>query len=171
MTTRLRIRELGIQVGVMDTGDYNAITDVAGVKVGHTTLISGDGELQPGLGPVRTGVTVILPHGGNLFDHKLPAAVYTLNGYGKACGFEQVRELGNLEAPIALTNTLNVGLVLDALVQAAVEQTPQIGVSASTVNILVGETNDGYLNDIQGRHVRAEHVWAALRLCCFRAGA
>ncbi len=159
---RLRIRETGILLGDLPAGLYNAITDVMGVKVGQTTLVSGDGPLQPGKGPVRTGVTVILPHPGDLFNEKVPAAVYTINGYGKATGFEQVRELGELEAPIALTNTLNVGLVLDAMLQAALRRNPEIGISTSTINILVGETNDSYLNDIQGRHVHAEHVWAAL---------
>jgi D-aminopeptidase len=162
-----RLRDFGISIGstppgVSPTGQWNAITDVPGVRVGHTTLIEGEGPLRRGYGPVRTGVTVILPHSENLFLEKVPAAVCTLNGFGKPAGFEQTRELGVLEAPIALTNTLNVGRVLDALVQHAIEQTPAIGVSAPTVNVVVGETNDGYLNDIQGRHVRAEHVFAAL---------
>jgi D-aminopeptidase len=157
-----RARELGFVTSGLPTGRLNAITDVAGVLVGHTTLIAGEGALRPGHGPVRTGVTVICPHGDNLFREKVPAAVYTLNGYGKPCGFEQVRELGLIEAPIALTNTLNVGLVADALVQHAVNQSPEIGISAASVNVVVGETNDGYLNDLQGRHVRAEHVHAAL---------
>jgi D-aminopeptidase len=130
--------------------------------VGQTTLFSGHGALQPGRGPVRTGVTIILPHSDNLFLHKVQAAVYTLNGYGKAVGFEQVRELGVVESPIALTNTLNVGLVADALVQHAIRQNPGIGIETGTVNVIVGETNDGYLNDIQGRHVRLEHVLAAI---------
>ena len=156
------IREAGIRVGTLTPGPFNAITDVPGVRVGHATLLAGDGPLKPGFGPVRTGVTVILPHEGDLFNEKVRCAVYTINGFGKACGFEQVRELGLLEAPVALTNTLNVGLVLDALVQYAIRQTPQIGIHTSTVNIVVGETNDGYLNDIQGRHVKAEHVWQAL---------
>jgi D-aminopeptidase len=130
--------------------------------VGHATLRAGEGPLRPGEGPVRTGVTVIRPHGGNLFREKVRAAVHTINGFGKACGFEEVRELGVLEAPIALTNTLNVGLVADALVQYAIRESPEIGVRASTVNTVVGECNDGFLNDIQGRHVQAEHVWAAL---------
>lgn len=160
--SRPRIRDLGIKIGHLPVGALNAITDVPGVLVGNTTLIIGEGPLRPGQGPVRTGVTVVLPHGGNLFREKVSAAVHTINGYGKACGFEQVRELGLLESPIALTNTLNVGLVLDALVQEAVQQNPDIGISTSSVNIVVGETNDGFLNDIQGRHVRAEHVWAAL---------
>jgi len=157
-----RLRDFGITIGVMPPGQWNAITDVPGVRVGHATLIEGDGPLRPGVGPVRTGVTVILPHSDNLFLEKVPAAVCTLNGFGKPAGFEQTRELGVLEAPIALTNTLNVGLALDALVQYAIERTPEIGVSVSTVNVIVGETNDGYLNDIQGRHVRRQHVYAAL---------
>jgi D-aminopeptidase len=107
-------------------------------------------------------VTVVLPHGGNLFLHKVRAAAHTINGFGKVCGFEQVRELGVIETPIALTNTLNVGLVADALVQHMVRHNPGIGITTSTANVLVGETHDGYLNDIQGRHVRAEQVWAAI---------
>ena len=160
--SRPRARELGLVASRLPTGPHNAITDVAGVRVGHTTLISGEGPLRPGHGPVRTGVTVILPHDGNLFRQKVRAAVYTINGFGKVCGFEEVRELGVIEAPIALTNTLNVGLVADALAQYAVRQSPEIGVRTSSVNVVVGETNDGYLNDLQGRHVRAEHVWAAI---------
>ena len=117
---RPRVRETGLIIGEMPTGLHNAITDVAGVHVGHTTLIQGNGPLQPGLGPVRTGVTVILPHTGNLFQSKVCAAVQTINGYGKALGFEQVRELGVIESPVALTNTLNIGLVADALVQHAI---------------------------------------------------
>jgi len=150
-------------VGRMEPGPHNAITDVAGVRVGHATLISGEGRLCPGQGPVRTGVTVILPHSDSLFRHKVRAAVHTINGFGKVFGFEQVRELGVIESPIALTNTLNVGLVADALISHAIERDPDIGIStAGTVNVVVGETNDGYLNDIQGRHVRAEQVQAAI---------
>jgi D-aminopeptidase len=159
---RKRIREFGIEIGELIPGWANAITDVAGVQVGHATLIDGDGQLVPGQGPIRTGVTIILPHGDNLFEQKVPAAVFTINGYGKATGFEQVRELGTLEAPIALTNTLNVGLVMDALVSYEIRENPGIGIHTGTVNIVVGETNDGYLNDLQGRHVRQEHVWAAI---------
>jgi D-aminopeptidase len=156
------LRQLGFPIGQIPTGRLNAITDVPGVQVGHATLISGEGLLQPGKGPVRTGVTVILPHGGNLFENKVRAAVHTINGFGKVAGFEQVRALGQVEAPLALTNTLNVGRVLDALVEYSIRQNPEIGIStAGTVNIVVGETNDGYLNDIQGRHVRTEHVLAA----------
>jgi len=148
--------------GKLPPGPLNAITDVPDVRVGHTTLISGEGPLRPGQGPVRTGVTVILPHGHDPFRHKVRGAVHTINGFGKVRGFEEVRELGVVESPIALTNTLNVGLVADALVQWAVSHNPDIGVRTSTANVLVGETHDGYLNDIQGRHVRAEHVWAAI---------
>lgn len=159
---RPRIRDVGIVVGELLPGAHNAITDVEGVRVGHVTLIAGEGSLRPGLGPVRTGVTAILPHGGNLFRHKVRAAVHTINGFGKVRGFEEVRELGMVETPIALTNTLNVGLVADALVQYMIRQNPDIGITTSTANVLVGETHDGYLNDIQGRHVHAEHVWAAI---------
>ncbi len=149
-------------MGRLPTGPLNAITDAVGVRVGHTTLITGDGPLRPGQGPVRTGVTVILPHGDNLFREKVRAAVHTINGFGKVRGFEELRELGVIETPIALTGTLNVGLVADALVQYAIRCSPEIGIHTSTVNVVVGETNDGYLNDGQGRHVRAEHVWSAI---------
>ena len=161
-TVRPRAREAGLISGDLPTGPHNAITDVAGVRVGHVTRIEGEGALRPGFGPVRTGVTVILPHEGNIFRSKVCAAVHTINGFGKVLGFEQVRELGALESPIALTNTLNVGLVADALVQYAIRQNPDIGVSTSSVNVVVGETNDGYLNDLQGRHVHAEHVCGAI---------
>lgn len=159
---RPRAREAGLIVGELPVGRENAITDVPGVLVGQVTLHAGDGPLRPGHGPVRTGVTVIRPHGGNLFREKVRAAVHTINGVGKVVGFEQIRELGVIESPIALTNTLNVGLVADALVEHAIRESPEIGVTTGTVTVVVGETNDGYLNDIQGRHVRAEHVLAAI---------
>lgn len=160
---RKRAREAGVVVGVLPTGNRNAITDVAGVRVGHSTIVRGSGALKPGEGPVRTGVTVILPHPGDLYRKKVRAAVHTINGYGKACGFEQVRELGLLESPIALTNTFNVGLVADALIQRSMELDPAIGAAegCGSMNVVVGETNDGYLNDLPGRHVRYEHVRAA----------
>lgn len=159
---RYRARQLGLTPGDLPIGPRNAITDVAGVRVGHTTLIDGDGPLVPGRGPIRTGVTVIVPHPGNVYRSKVRAAVYTLNGYGKACGFEQVRELGVIESPIALTNTLNVPRVADALIDYALAHNPDIGITTGTVNVIVGETNDGYLNDLQGRHVSQAHVLAAL---------
>jgi len=157
-----RLRDYGLSIGTLPTGPLNAITDVAGVKVGHTTLISGSGKLEPGKGPIRTGVTVILPHDDNLFREKVRAACYTINGTGKICGLEEVRELGLIEAPIGLTGTLNVGLVCDAIIQHAIKQSPEIGITTGSINVVVGETNDRVLNDLQGRHVRAEHVFAAL---------
>jgi len=161
---RPRVRETGILIGAMPPGPRNAITDVKGVRVGHTTIVRGDGVLRPGSGPVRTGVTVILPHGGDPYLSKVRAAVHTINGYGKAFGFEQVRELGLIESPIALTNTFNVGAVADALIQYATEANPAIGVADGfgSINVVVAETNDGYLNDLAGRHVRVEHVIAAI---------
>jgi D-aminopeptidase len=155
---RPRLRELGIYRSGFEAGQLNAITDVSGVRLGQVTLIEGEGRLRAGKGPVRTGVTVILPHEGNLYQEKVRAAVHTINGFGKVIGFEQVREVGLIESPIALTNTLNVGLVIDALVQYAIRQNPDL----ISFNAMVGETNDGYLNDIQGRHVKVEHVWRAI---------
>jgi D-aminopeptidase len=159
---RPRARDIGLRIGSLPIGSLNAITDVPGVRVGQTTLISGDGALVPGRGPVRTGVTVILPHEGNLFREKVPAAVHVINGFGKCLGQEQIDELGVLEGPIALTNTLNVGLVFDALVTHGVLENPDIGIHTSTINGFVGECSDMHLNDIQGRHVREEHVLAAI---------
>lgn len=159
---RPRARGIGIDIGIFNTGSHNAITDVPGVAVGSTTLIEGEGPLVPGKGPVRTGVTVVLPHGGNLFREKVQAGCFVLNGFGKSAGLHQIRELGVIETPIALTNTLNLPLVADALIEWSCAASPEIGVSTGTVNPVVGDINDGYLNDIQGRHVRKEHVFAAL---------
>lgn len=149
---RPRARDLGLTPGVLPTGELNAITDVAGVKVGHRTLIEGDS--------IRTGVTAILPHGGNVFREKVPGAVYTANGFGKAAGFEQVRELGNIESPILLTNTLNVGTAVAAGVQWVLRQPGNDDVRS--VNVVAGETNDGWLNDIRGQHVTGEDVIEAI---------
>jgi D-aminopeptidase len=146
----VRLRDLGLTPGTLATGSLNTITDVAGVRVGHTTLIEGDS--------IRTGVTAILPHAGDLFTDKVPAAVYTVNGYGKAAGFEQVRELGSIETPILLTNTLNVGKVSNAVVSYMLQNHPEI----SSVNPIVGECNDAYLNDIQRRVLDETHVFAAI---------
>ncbi len=159
---RPRAREFGVRIGSMATGALNAITDVGDVRVGQVTLIEGDGALVPGKGPVRTGVTVVLPHGGNLFREKVPCAIHVINGFGKCMGQEQVEELGNLEGPIALTGTMNVGLVTDAIVAYGVRENPDIGVRTSTINPVVGECSDMFLNDMQGRHVREEHVLAAI---------
>lgn len=159
---RKRIREYGIAIGSMNTGQYNSITDVEGVLVGHTTVCFGEGKLVPGKGPARTGVTAVLPHGGNLFKKKVPAACYVGNGFGKSVGLIQIDELGYIETPILLTNTLNVGLASDALVEYMITKNPEIGITTGTVNPVVLECNDGYLNDIQGRHVKKEHVFSAI---------
>ena len=124
-------------------GKLNAITDVRGVGVGHCTVIEGDS--------IRTGVTAVLPHPGNLFVHKVPAAVEVINGFGKAVGLSQVKELGEIETPIILTNTLSVGVALDALVEYKLERNPEIGRKFPTVNGVVAECNDGFLNDIRAR--------------------
>lgn len=159
---RPRARDIGIETGIFKPGPFNAITDVKDVKVGQVTLIEGEGALVPGKGPVRTGVTAILPHGGNLFNEKVPAAAFVLNAFGKSTGLQQVNELGNLEVPIVLTNTLNVPLVADAVIQWSLEKNPEIGIKTGTVNPVVGEVNDGTLNDIQGRHVTKEDVFQAI---------
>lgn len=159
---RLRARDAGLILGTLPPGLVNAITDVPGVSVGQVTLISGDGPLIPGQGPVRTGVTVILPHPGNVFLEKVPAAVFVMNGFGKCMGQEQIDELGVIESPIALTNTLNVGIVTDGLVEYSIRANPGVGISTATLNPVVGECSDARLNDMQGRHVRQDHVLAAI---------
>ncbi|MCB9450539.1 MAG: P1 family peptidase [Anaerolineaceae bacterium] len=157
-----RLRSDGFITGFLPTGALNAMTDVPGVLVGQVTLVSGEGRLQPGAGPIRTGVTAILPHGGNLFRDKVAASVHTINGYGKALGFEQVRERGVIETPILLTNTLSVWRVADNLVSYMLDDNPDIGITTSTINPVVGECNDGFLNDIQGRHITAAHIRQAI---------
>jgi D-aminopeptidase len=149
---RPRARELGIAPGAMTPGSLNAITDVAGVRVGHATLVEGD--------TVRTGVTAILPHAGNLFQEKVAGAVFVGNAFGKLAGSTQVNELGTIETPIVLTNTLAVGAAVDAVVRWTLAQPGNQNVRS--VNALVGETNDGTLNDIRGMHVTREHVTAAI---------
>ena len=149
---RPRLRDLGISPGILPAGPLNAITDVRGVLVGHRTIVMGNS--------VRTGVTAILPHTGNLFQSKTPAAVYVGNGFGKAAGFLQVRELGTIETPIVLTSTLSVGTAVDAVIAWTLEQPGNETVRS--VNALVGETNDGYLNDIRSRPVTAADVRAAI---------
>ncbi|MGB5498802.1 MAG: P1 family peptidase [Maribacter sp.] len=147
-----RARGYGIEIGVLQPGEYNAITDVKGVKVGHTTLHIGDN--------IRTGVTAILPHGDNIFQEKVPAAIYIGNGFGKLAGYSQVKELGNIETPIILTNTLSVPTASDALITYTLGLTGNEQIRS--VNPIVGETNDGYLNDIRGRHVKQQHVIEAI---------
>lgn len=153
----IRARDLGIRIGLLEPGPRNAISDVTGVRVGHTTLIEGEGPLAVGRGPVRTGVTVVVPHGGDPFREAVFAGAHRLNGNGELTGLEWIRESGRLTSPIGITNTHSVGVVRDALVVAAY----QPGREAWTLPV-VGETYDGWLNDIDGMHVRAEHVFAAL---------
>ncbi|UJH68924.1 P1 family peptidase [Allomuricauda sp. SCSIO 65647] len=150
--SQVRLRDHGIEIGVLKTGPLNAITDVPGVKVGHQTLHKGD--------TVRTGVTAILPHEGNLFQEKVPAAIYVGNGFGKLAGYTQVKELGNLETPIVLTNTLSVATAVNAVIGHTLQQPDNETVRS--VNAVVGETNDGYLNDIRGRHVTEDDVLRAI---------
>ncbi len=147
-----RARDLGIEIGVMRPGALNAITDVPGVRVGHTTIIEGDG--------IRTGVTAILPHPGNPFLEKVPAAIHVGNGFGKLAGSTQVAELGNLESPVILTNTLAVGTAVSATAAYLLRQDGMAKVRS--INAVVGETNDGQLNDIRAMNLRAEHVEQAI---------
>jgi len=147
-----RVRQLGIKVGILQPGKNNAITDVKNVLVGHKTIIKGK--------DVRTGVTAILPHGGNIFQEKVAAAVYVANGFGKLVGSTQVEELGVIETPIMLTNTLNVFLVADALIDYTLHQTGNENIRS--INPVVGETNDGYLNNIRTRSVQKEDVFDAI---------
>ena len=147
-----RARDYGIEIGILKTGQYNSITDVKGVKVGHTTIIESDS--------IRTGVTAILPHSGNIFQLKVPAAIYLGNGFGKLAGYSQVKELGNIETPIILTNTLSVPAASNALITYTLKQKGNENVHS--VNSIVGETNDGWLNDIRGRHVKEVHVLDAI---------
>jgi D-aminopeptidase len=147
---RPRARDIGVVPGILSPGALNAITDVPGVLVGHSTIREGSN--------IRTGVTAILPHGGNIFQDKVPAAIFVGNGFGKLMGVTQVRELGELETPILLTCTLCIPRAADALIGWVLDSNPE----ARSVNALVGETNDGYLNDIRSRPVGSEHVLAAL---------
>lgn len=150
--TAQRLRDYGVEIGILPTGKMNAIVDVPGVSVGHTTLIKGDN--------IRTGVTAILPHQDNLFQEKVPAAIYIHNGFGKLAGISQVMELGNLETPIILTNTLSVPTAMNALISHTLSLPENEEVRS--VNAVVGETNDGSLNDIRGRHVQESDVIKAI---------
>ena len=146
-----RIRDFGIEPGVLPPGKWNAITDVPGVQVGHLTLIEGDS--------IRTGVTAILPHPGNVFLQKIPAAIHIGNGFGKLMGISQVQELGNIETPIILTNTLSVPTAANAVIGYVLDKNKDV----RSVNAVVGETNDGFLNDIRGRHVQQDDVLQAIK--------
>ncbi len=147
-----RLREAGVRFGVLPTGRWNAITDVDGVRVGHCTVTEGT--------DVRTGVTAVLPHPGNLFQEKVPASIFTGNGFGKLAGYTQVEELGNLETPVVLTNTLSVPVAVEALIEYTLSVPGNEKVQS--VNAVVGETNDGFLNDIRGLHVKKHHVLEAI---------
>lgn len=149
---KLRARDYNIPFGVIPTGSRNAITDVNGVMIGQVTLIKGDS--------IRTGVTAILPHNGNLFQHKVPAAVFVGNGFGKLAGITQINELGTLESPIVLTNTLSVAAAMEGIIKYTLDLPGNEKVRS--VNAVVGETNDGYLNDIRGMHVRSSDVIQAI---------
>jgi D-aminopeptidase len=157
---RQRLRDLGVTIGRMPAGANNAITDVAGVRVGHATIISGEGPLTVGAGPVRTGVTVIVPHEGDIGVEPLFAGYHVLNGNGEMTGLLWVKESGMLTSPIAITNTHSVGVVRDALIGYEVQHTQRLELGWSLP--VVAETYDGWLNDINGMHVKPEHVWAAL---------
>jgi D-aminopeptidase len=150
---RPRAREIGLKIGVLSPGQLNSITDVAGVSVGHTTIIKG--------GSVRTGVTAIIPHGGNLFKEKVPAAIYVGNGFGKLAGSTQVNELGEIETPILLTSTLSVPKVADFLIDYMLAVPGNENVQS--INPVVAETNDGFLNDIRSRPISREDVFSALK--------
>jgi len=158
---RQRLRELGFSIGRVPTGRYNAITDVPGVRVGHTTLIEGEGPLVVGEGPVRTGVTAVIPH-PDIFHNRVIAGSFVLNGAGEVSGLTQVAEWGLLETPILLTNTLAVGKVSDAAVKWMTRHFPGIGTDYDVIIPLVGECDDSWLNDAVGRHVRSEHVYRAI---------
>ena len=160
-TQRARARDLGIIVGRYEPGRFNAITDVAGVRVGHVTLMRGEGALVPGQGPVRTGVTVLIPR-EDVWHNKVPAGAFVLNGTGEMTGLAWVAESGFLEYPIALTNTLNVPRVLNGVMSWMIRQYPAIGVTDDTLTPVVAECDDSRLNDSQGRHVSEDDVVRAL---------
>ncbi len=159
--TRARVQDMGIRIGQYDSGAWNAITDVPGVKVGHVTLMEGHGVLIPGRGPVRTGVTVIIPR-EDVWHKKVPAGAFVLNGTGEMTGLAWIAESGFLEYPIALTNTLNVPRVADGVMSWMIKHYPEIGIADDTLTPVIAECDDSRLNDSQGRHVSPDEVVAAL---------
>ncbi|HEX5501810.1 MAG TPA: P1 family peptidase [Thermomicrobiales bacterium] len=161
-TDKPRLRDLGIAIGTMAPGPLNAITDVPGVRVGHTTVIHGAGPLRVGQGPARTGVTAIHPHEGSAYASEVPAAMEVLNGAGEMTGRAQVDEYGWLETPILITNTLSVGEVHRGCVEWLTRHEPSLGAGQDFVIPVVAETFDGFLNDVAGQHVTKEHAFAAL---------
>jgi D-aminopeptidase len=160
-TSRQRIRALGLAIGRLPVGPNNAITDVSGVRVGHVTRVEGEGALQPGKGPIRTGVTVVIPR-ADVWHKKVPAGAFVLNGTGEMTGLAWVAESGFLEYPIALTNTLNVPLVANGVMNWMIREYPEIGITDDTLTPVVAECDDSRLNDIQGRHVSEADVVRAL---------
>ncbi|MEB3220948.1 MAG: P1 family peptidase [Candidatus Sericytochromatia bacterium] len=158
---RVRLRDLGVRIGQLPPGRWNAITDVAGVKVGHTTLVSGEGPLRVGVGPVRTGVTAIVPR-DDVWRQKVFASGVVINGNGLLTALDWIKEAGCLETPIVLTDTLSVGRVSDAVVTWMMRRYPAMGIDDDVVLPCVGECDDGFLNDQRGRHVQEPHVLAAL---------
>lgn len=155
---RVRLRDLDISIGRFKTGTYNSITDIPGVMVGQVTLSykKEDGR------SVHTGVSAILPHSGNIYQEKVLGNSYVINGFGKTVGTIQLQELGVIESPILLTNTLSVPAAMEGTIRYLLNQNPQIGDTTGTVNVIVGECNDGYLNDIRGLHVKPEHAYEAI---------
>src|SRR5918995_6637520 len=151
---RARLRELGHSVGRFPTGELNALVDVPGVLIGHRTIVEGD--------RVRTGVTAILPHGGNLYEEKVLGAFHAVNAYGKAAGLTQLAELGTIESPLLLTNTLSVGAVWEGGLRHLLEQNPAAARDRDTLNVIVGECFDGWLSDARALPVRAEHALEAI---------
>lgn len=161
--SRQRARDLGIAIGRYPTGRFNAITDVRGVHVGHTTLKRGRGDLKRGTGPVRTGVTAIVPCADDIFDNRMVGSGFVLNGAGEVLGLTQVCEWGLIESPILLTNTLSVGTVSDGAVRYLAERHPAMGVDCDVAIPLVGECDDSWLNDAAGGHIKPRHALSAIR--------
>lgn len=159
---RARLRELGITIGRYSPGPLDSITDVKGVLVGQTTIVRGEGKLVPGHGPIRTGVTAIVPHGGDLWREKVPAGVFVMNGNGEVTGTHWLNEAGALEVPILLTNTMNVGRVSDAAAAWMIRKYPDLGIGDDVVLPVVGECDDSFLNDAQARAVGEADVFSAL---------
>jgi D-aminopeptidase len=162
MGKRKRIRELGIEIGYYPVGKYNAITDVEGVKVGHVTLIMGEGRLIPGKGPVRTGVTAIIPN-DDIYNQRLFGGGAVINGAGELTGYIQTLEWGVFETPLVLTNSLGIGACYDGVIEYMSDRYPSLGISSDVILPVIGECNDSVLNDIQGRHITPEHVYNALK--------
>ena len=161
--TRPRARDVGIHFGELPTGPMNAISDVPGVLVGHSTIIRGSGALKQGTGPVRTGVTAILPHSGNLYGRPVKGAFCDFNGCGGLTGSLQIGEFGLIDTPIVLTNTMSMGTAADAVIKYMLERNPGAGIENDTIIPIVSECDDSYLNDSRGLHVKEENVVEAIR--------